>query len=151
LVIDVYNNFRPTNTASWIIIDNDGTDPVTGTFAGLPEGASVVGEGWLFRISYTGGTGNDVTLTRLLAPVYAFGIKKLSNPDLPEYDGFLIRGQGMPGLRYQVQYTLSLNPVIQWQNLGGGDYIAGTDGIFQRELYYFSDAVPYRFFRAGSP
>jgi hypothetical protein len=45
------------------IIDNDGTDPITGTFTGLPEGAAVTFGGRLFTISYTGGTGNDVTLT----------------------------------------------------------------------------------------
>jgi hypothetical protein len=45
------------------IIDNDGTDPVTGTFAGLPQGAQVTIGGTQFTISYTGGTGNDVTLT----------------------------------------------------------------------------------------
>ena len=49
------------------IIDNDGVDPVVGTFAGLPEGATVKTAGGDFIISYTGGTGNDVTLTPLAA------------------------------------------------------------------------------------
>ncbi|HTK78126.1 MAG TPA: dockerin type I domain-containing protein [Gemmataceae bacterium] len=46
------------------IIDNDGTDPVVGTFVGLPEGAVLTANGQDFLISYRGGTGNDVTLTR---------------------------------------------------------------------------------------
>ncbi|HEX6087685.1 MAG TPA: Ig-like domain repeat protein [Thermoanaerobaculia bacterium] len=45
------------------IIDNDGTDPVSGTFAGLPEGASIAVPGGLLVLSYAGGDGNDVVLT----------------------------------------------------------------------------------------
>jgi hypothetical protein len=45
------------------IIDNDGTDPVMGTFSGLPEGSFVDMAGARLRVSYVGGTGNDVTLT----------------------------------------------------------------------------------------
>jgi autotransporter-associated beta strand protein len=49
-----------------ILIDNDGTDPIAGTFAGLPEGATVTGgaaTGQPLTISYRGGDGNDVVLT----------------------------------------------------------------------------------------
>lgn len=45
------------------IINNTGSAPVSGTFAGLPEGATFVNNGNVFRISYTSGTGNDVALT----------------------------------------------------------------------------------------
>jgi hypothetical protein len=44
----------------FILIANDAADAVSGTFAGLPEGATNAG---LFKISYVGGTGNDVVLT----------------------------------------------------------------------------------------
>jgi autotransporter-associated beta strand protein len=46
------------------ILDNDGTDAVTGTFAGLPPGSRITGGpgGFDYVISYTGGTGNDVVL-----------------------------------------------------------------------------------------
>ena len=49
---------------TYVIIDNDGTDPVVGTFTGLPEGAAVVAGGQIFRITYFGGNGNDVDLIR---------------------------------------------------------------------------------------
>jgi PKD repeat protein len=55
--------FMPSVGQVFRIIDNDSTDPVVGTFAGLPEGAEVTLSGTRFRISYAGGTGNDVTLT----------------------------------------------------------------------------------------
>ena len=49
-----------------VLIDNDGSDAVSGTFAGLPEGAAVtIGES-IFAISYVDGLGgNDVTLTEV--------------------------------------------------------------------------------------
>jgi hypothetical protein len=50
---------------AYTLIDNDGTDPVVGTFANLPEGAVVALSGLPYRVSYTGGTGNDVVVTRL--------------------------------------------------------------------------------------
>ncbi|MFO0819078.1 MAG: Ig-like domain-containing protein [Pirellulales bacterium] len=44
------------------IIDNDGSDPVVGTFASLPEGATVSVNDLNATISYVGGDGNDVVL-----------------------------------------------------------------------------------------
>ena len=52
---------------SFIIVDNDGSDPVTGTFAGLPEGATFAAGAYSFQITYSGGTGNDVVLTSALS------------------------------------------------------------------------------------
>jgi hypothetical protein len=47
------------------IVDNRGSAAVTGTFAGLPEGATFTIDAQDYRISYVGGSGNDVTLTAL--------------------------------------------------------------------------------------
>jgi hypothetical protein len=47
------------------IVDNQGSAAVTGTFAGLPEGTTVTVDTQEYRISYVGGSGNDVTLTAL--------------------------------------------------------------------------------------
>jgi autotransporter-associated beta strand protein len=52
---------------SAVIIRNDGSDAVFGTFNGLPEGATFNSGTNVYRISYVGGDGNDVTLTRVLA------------------------------------------------------------------------------------
>jgi autotransporter-associated beta strand protein len=68
--------YTPVNGDSYTIINNDGTDPVTGTFAGLPEGTGLVIGGYSFRISYVGGTGNDVVLT-------AGGATKLAITSVP--------------------------------------------------------------------
>lgn len=51
-----------------LIVDNDGTDAVVGTFAGLAQGALVSSTRNSYTISYTGGTGNDIVLTAIAAP-----------------------------------------------------------------------------------
>jgi autotransporter-associated beta strand protein len=48
---------------TYTLINNIGSSPITGTFAGLKEGATLTVDGTNFRISYVGGTGNDVVLT----------------------------------------------------------------------------------------
>jgi uncharacterized repeat protein (TIGR01451 family) len=49
---------------TFVLIANDGGDAITGTFAGLAEGATTTISGQTFSVSYIGGTGNDVVLTR---------------------------------------------------------------------------------------
>jgi autotransporter-associated beta strand protein len=51
-----------------VIIDNDGSDPVTGTFSGLPEGTAIPVGSQTFHITYVGGDGNDVELIAPDAP-----------------------------------------------------------------------------------
>src|SRR5262245_56000983 len=58
----------PAQGSTFTLINNDGSDPVTGTFAGLPEGATVVVAGVPLSISYVGGDGNDVTLSAAPVP-----------------------------------------------------------------------------------
>jgi len=59
--------FSPVTSNQFTIINNDLVDAVSGTFNGLPEGSSVfVGGINEFKISYVGGTGNDVVLTFLV-------------------------------------------------------------------------------------
>ncbi|MDR3378239.1 MAG: autotransporter-associated beta strand repeat-containing protein [Verrucomicrobiae bacterium] len=50
------------------IINNDGTDPISGIFLGYPEGTTFVQNGYAVKISYVGGTGNDVVLTLATIP-----------------------------------------------------------------------------------
>ncbi len=60
-------NFQPNVTSvpagDIVIIDNDGTDPVVGTFTGRPEGSHFIVNGLTYYISYHGGDGNDVVLS----------------------------------------------------------------------------------------
>jgi len=45
------------------VISNTGVDPISGTFSNLPDGAIVTINGNNLQASYTGGDGNDLTLT----------------------------------------------------------------------------------------
>jgi fibronectin-binding autotransporter adhesin len=54
---------------SFVIINNDKSEAVTGTFRGLAQNARLYIGGELFRINYAGGSGaNDVVLTRQVTP-----------------------------------------------------------------------------------
>ena len=61
-------NYSSSVNDQFVIINNDGTDAVTGTFTGLPQGQKLYIGSQLFQITYTGGTGNDAVLTRLVTP-----------------------------------------------------------------------------------
>jgi hypothetical protein len=64
LQLSLINGFTPHTGDQFTIIANQGTYPVRGTFAGLPEGATFIASGYQFQISYAGGTDHqDVTLT----------------------------------------------------------------------------------------
>ena len=67
LAVSVGGSFTPTIGDVFTIINNDGADAVTGTFNGLPEASVFAASGFNFRVSYVGGTGNDVTLTAVAA------------------------------------------------------------------------------------
>jgi hypothetical protein len=51
---------------SFIVIENAGASPVVGQFANLPEGSLILVGADAYTLSYLGGNGNDVTLTRSL-------------------------------------------------------------------------------------
>ncbi|HEV8268296.1 MAG TPA: autotransporter-associated beta strand repeat-containing protein, partial [Thermoanaerobaculia bacterium] len=60
----VTSGFVPPPFSTYTIVSNDGADAVNGTFNGLGEGSNVQISGYRFTISYVGGDGNDVVLTR---------------------------------------------------------------------------------------
>jgi fibronectin-binding autotransporter adhesin len=60
--------FSPANGSQFVIINNDGTDPASGTFNNLGEGSTINAGGQTFVISYAGGDGNDVVLTAVPEP-----------------------------------------------------------------------------------
>jgi fibronectin-binding autotransporter adhesin len=68
LEIDLINGYQPRAGQAFLLIDNQGSGAIGGTFTGLPEGASFTGDGQLFTISYLGGNGNDVMLVAVPEP-----------------------------------------------------------------------------------
>ncbi len=65
------------------IIDNLGAKPVSGTFDGLPDGASLTSGNRRFTISYHGGTGNDVVLTPFPMGTSTVVATTAPNPSVP--------------------------------------------------------------------
>ncbi len=61
--LNVSLGFAPMVGSAFTIINNDGTDAVSGTFTALAEGATFTSGGTQFHVSYAGGSGNDVVLT----------------------------------------------------------------------------------------
>ncbi|MGB7347544.1 MAG: LamG-like jellyroll fold domain-containing protein, partial [Pirellulaceae bacterium] len=58
-----FGGFTPSVGDSFVIINNDGVDPISGTFSGLANGATVSNGAFNYTITYVGGDGNDVVLT----------------------------------------------------------------------------------------
>jgi len=74
----------PVTGNTFTLVNNDGSDAVTGNFVGLPEGGTVTFNGILMRITYTGGDGNDIVLgIANRAPTNI----SLTNASLPENAG----------------------------------------------------------------
>lgn len=55
--------YSPGAGDAYTIINNDGGDPITGSFSGLPDGTVFFVGANSFRIDYDGGDGNDVVIT----------------------------------------------------------------------------------------
>jgi hypothetical protein len=65
-ILDILVSDPLVDGEDFVLIDNDGTDAITDTFDGLPEGAVVNATGGFFKITYEGGDGNDVVLSALV-------------------------------------------------------------------------------------
>ena len=84
--LDVTVASLPPVGSSIVLVVNDGTDAVNGTFWSadwseeLNEGAVFEAGGARFQISYRGGTGNDVTLKRLADVVSTPPPQPIANP-----------------------------------------------------------------------
>lgn len=94
LSTSLYGGFAPSAGQVYTIITNDGADAVTDTFTGLAEGATFSADGYLYRVSYVGGDGNDVTLTVVGVPgAPNTGVAMLtSNPALVSAAGAIAAG-----------------------------------------------------------
>ena len=105
-----------------VLINNDGSDPVVGTFAGLAEGDTVFINTHGFKISYVGGTGNDVTLTQLIQVTLV--VSPLSiNEDAPDLFVFTFTRDG-------ILDVMTVNYAITGSATFVTDYTQQTAGTF---------------------
>ena len=68
-ILNLSSTYTGNPGTIFTIIDNQGSSPISGTFNSLAEGSVVSSNGRVYQISYVGGTGNDVTLKLLNAPM----------------------------------------------------------------------------------
>jgi len=103
LLVTLLTNFTAVHGDTFVLIDNDSTDAIIGTFAGLPEGTLLSASDRVFRISYTGGTGNDVQLTRTPAPSSELAGDTVLRNGLRQFSG-----TGVPGASYVIEASTNL-------------------------------------------
>lgn len=68
LDIVLFGGFTPTVGQSFLLIDNDGADAVTGEFVGFADGVAATVGSLRYTVDYQGGDGNDVVLTVSAVP-----------------------------------------------------------------------------------
>ncbi len=128
----------------YVIIKNDGSDPVAGTFAALPPDSTITNNGVTFQISYTGGDGNDVALIQksIVAGPQLGSVQRLADATIQ------ISGSGFPHAIYSVEATDHLTAPAPWTAIG--QTTADATGQF---AFTDPDAPnhPIRFYRFVAP
>jgi hypothetical protein len=136
--LDATMGFTPGPGATFTIITNEGTEPVMGTFDGLPEGSHLTIGGVEFVISYAAGQdSNDVML------IYP-SVPSVLTLDMLADGTAQIQGTGQAGQVYVIETTDSLTPPISWTPIE-------TNTIDSSGLYQFTDTnavlTPTRYYR----
>ncbi len=122
LILQPSLNFAAAVSNQFTIINNDGADAVTGTFTGLPQNASVTFGDHIFRVSYTGGTGNDVVLTKI-GDVFR---PALTIERVPPTSIRLLWATSAPPFRLQSNTNLS---TTNWTSVTQSPTVIGTNAV----------------------
>lgn len=99
-----WNGFQAAVGDTFVIIKNDGTDAINGTFLNLSEGSIFADQiGTPFQITYLGGDGNDVSMTRIIAAMptisgtITYG-NAIGSPNPRFVSNVLLSGLGSPSV-----------------------------------------------------
>ena len=139
--LNLVPGYSITPGTAFLIVVNGGTDPVSGTFAGLPEGAVFSAGGQYFSISYkTGSGGNDIAVTAVNLPPNLTQIAPL-NPGVMQ-----LQGIGGSNATYTILANTNL-ATTNWLDIGTAP--ANGSGVF---LFNDSNVMsfPQRFYRTRS-
>jgi hypothetical protein len=63
--LNMTSTVLPALHSKFTLVNNQGSNPISGTFAGLPEGSTFKVNGATYKISYLGGNGRSVVVTRI--------------------------------------------------------------------------------------
>lgn len=110
--LNLQPNFPVDVGAAFLILVNQGTGPITGTFAGLPEGAIFQAAGQYFTISYHAGSEiKNVVVTRVNPPPNFTGITSLPPTAVQ------LQGTGATNTTYTIFANTNL-ATSSWVNIG---------------------------------
>jgi hypothetical protein len=123
------------------LVDNDGSDSVSGAFQDLADGSLFAAGGQLFRLWYTRGTGNDVVLVR------DDGGVRLQTGRINTNGFYAFNGRGTNFATYTILAATNLLDA-PWVILGTANADAG--GLFE---FVDTDRIlyPTRFYRTDGP
>lgn len=133
------NGFVPTVGDSFTVIDNRGGDPIAGTFAGLPEGATLWAGVYGFTVSYVGGTGNDLVLT--YSGLATTTLSGRVFDDLNDNGAFDGADAGLANVTVQLVGPTGTT-VAETTTGADGTYTLTTVGSFAAGLYRVEVGVP---------
>ncbi|MFN9113447.1 MAG: hypothetical protein ACK5XN_25525, partial [Bacteroidota bacterium] len=133
------------------LIDKTSPGAVTGTFAGLAEGATVTATtGEIFTISYIGGDGNDVVLYVPVASTVATIVSYSVSDGIGAEAGlrvFDMTATGTPSASYNLEASIDL---VNWSVV----QTVAADSITGALSFHVAQSpvtFPKRFFRVQSP
>jgi autotransporter-associated beta strand protein len=140
VTLDLSEHFTAAKGNQFTLINVAAGGAAMGTFSGLPDGASFTNaSGSVFQITYFGGDGNDVVVTKISAgvPPHFASIALLGNGQVQ------LVGAGTPGVSYAVQAITNL-ATTNWLDLG----VISADGSGKLTFTDESAAsLPTRFYR----
>jgi len=113
-------------------------NPIIGTFNGLPQNGTLYIGSELFQISYTGGTGNDVVLSRQVTPPPP--VLTIQTPT----NSVLLSWQTNDPL-FALEFSTDLNPT-NWLPVTPLPVIIGTNNVVTN-----SAGGPQKFYRLNRP
>jgi fibronectin-binding autotransporter adhesin len=108
--LKVLTGFTPAVGSTFMIISNRSSSPISGTFAGRAQD-SKFGAGVLYQISYTGGSGNDVVLTRVETPAVTNFTATVGAGQIQ------LQANGYASVAYILEAAPHLNPPIPWTQI----------------------------------
>jgi autotransporter-associated beta strand protein len=108
----------PTVGTILTVVQKNSVGPIVGTFKNLPEGATLVANNQTFRISYVGGNGNDVTLTRSGAANECANRPKVSVQTAKDGPG-----------RLKVTVTVGTQPAFPTNRLSALHFLPGANAL----------------------
>ena len=126
-------NYLPARGDRSILVDNDGHEPIAGTFDGLPDDTEFMIDTTTYRIDYDEGTGNDIVLTvvdvKPKKDLYIHAVEQREDMVHLQWTG------GIP--RYAIQHINALGKTNTWGHAAAAGYANAAEVPGSPERGYY--------------